>query len=446
MKTHNKISLAALLIFFLLSGFLLIKKHQTATSTRAAVALPPARPDENGYMAVNLENYEAFKKAVMPLIDEMAAKKIVSLGEGTHGTYEFNKLRFWITRILVEEKGFSHIAFENDYSDSYLLNEALKKQQQDLKPLMQKYLIRIWQNKEVEEMLRWMQAHTIKNKKRLSIGGIDNMYVSNDAKALKALLTPLNHQELNVLTTQLLKHSLYQDSIWNNQNDTTFTFNTDQLNKNGVDGWLTADKLEKLLNQLALSPALKELSIGFLQDSKQGFNSFYQWNVHKRGSSRDSCMAEMATFIARKKGEKLVVWAHNAHVAKKGIWGGAVGGTGGFIEKKLPGQYYVLGTGTAGGTFAAMEDGIINYSNRLASYPLEAPLADSWEHRLAAQDLSAFYASAARINPANDTLKHRHIGYNPTSGGEGSYDKTNLRDLYDAFFFIRETTAAHFIE
>ena len=443
MKTHNKISLAALIILFLLSGFAFLKNKDSRTNPQPAAALPVA--DENGYYTADLQDYETFKKAVMPLIEEMASKKVVSLGEGTHGTHEFNKVRYWITRILVEEKGFNHVAFENDYGDGYLLNEGLQKQDQALEPLMRNYLLRIWQTQEVEELFRWMKAHNARNKKKVQFGGIDHMYMSSEALLLKKIVAPQKNAELNALTQQLLHHSRFQDSIWNRQNDTTFRFDMKQLVKNGSEGYKTADRIEQLLGQLQLPARVKEQSQGFLLDSKLGFNTFYQWDMYQRGSSRDSSMAEMATWITRKKEDKLVIWAHNAHVAKSPIMGGVVGGTGGFIEKKLPGNYFVLGMGTAKGSFAAMEDGIVNHGNHLASYPLEAPLANSWEEKFAQQPQAAFWASTARINPASDTLKHRHIGYMPDSG-VNTYDTTNLRDLYDAFFFIKETSAARFFE
>ena len=56
---------------------------------------------------VNMQSYEAFKQSIKPLIEKMGAKQIVGLGEGTHGTAEFYKLRYWISRILIEEKALT---------------------------------------------------------------------------------------------------------------------------------------------------------------------------------------------------------------------------------------------------------------------------------------------------------------------------------------------------
>ena len=444
MKAHNKISLAALIVLFLISGFTLMLDKCTTVNPTAVAAHPAVEGVEYGFSNADLRNYEAFRKSVMPLINQMAAKKIVSLGEGTHGTLEFNKIRFWITRILVEEKGFNHIAFENDYGDAYLLNESLKKKEA-LKPLMRQYLLRIWQNQEVEELFQWMQAYNSRHKNKLQFNGIDHAFMSSEAKVLAQLLASQKNEEVRALTQQLLKHSNFQDSVWNRQNDTTFRIDMKQAFKNGVEGYKAADRLEQLLASLRLAAPMKEQCQGLVLDSKLGFNLMYQWSTYKTESSRDSLMAEMASWIARKKEDKLIIWAHNVHVSKSPVMRGVVGGMGGFIEKKMPGQYFVMGTGTALGKFAAMEERIINHGNPLAVYPLEAAVEGSWEHKLSQRSSVAFYASTLRINPAYDTLKHRHIGYGPTNG-DYDYDQTNLSDLYDAFFFIRETNAARFFE
>ena len=95
---------------------------------------------QNALKPINLDNYKAFKKSITPLVKEMGTKKIVGLGEGTHGTAEFYKLRYYITRILIEEYGFNHVAFENDVTEVWQFNQQLASTK-DLKSLMQKYLL-----------------------------------------------------------------------------------------------------------------------------------------------------------------------------------------------------------------------------------------------------------------------------------------------------------------
>ena len=51
--------------------------------------------------------------------------KIVLIGEGTHGTQEFNSMRSEITKILIEECGFNTVLCEGDVQPFYELNRLV---------------------------------------------------------------------------------------------------------------------------------------------------------------------------------------------------------------------------------------------------------------------------------------------------------------------------------
>ena len=395
---------------------------------------------------LNTEDFAQFRRQVMPLIDQMAAKKIVSLGEGTHGTGDFYKVRYWITRILVEEKGFTHVAFENDYADSYRLDEGLRQGRSEYPALMKAHLLSIWQNREVAELLGWMGQYNRTAGQRVSFRGIDMVYTTNDALLLAQLLEPLRNAELNALTAKLLRLSIARDAIWNDSNRKDFKLDNDASNGNGVEGYHTVRRMEALLARVPLSGEKRRLAKDLLANARQQFEGFYAYAAKKPFSwpgGRDGCMADMALRIARKPEDKLIIWAHNAHVAKKAVFGGAVGGMGGYILEKRPGEYFVLGTGTAQGTFLATEEPFDTRTNPMKAYPLEQPLPGSWEEKLAATGVGAFYLP---LPAAADTVRpHRHVGYKPDSG-KNSYDRTNLGELYDAFLFIKDTRAARSLE
>jgi hypothetical protein len=54
-----------------------------------------------------------------PLLKIVGASRFVLLGEATHGTHEFYRLRAQITKRLIKEKGFSAVAVEGDWPDAY---------------------------------------------------------------------------------------------------------------------------------------------------------------------------------------------------------------------------------------------------------------------------------------------------------------------------------------
>ena len=61
---------------------------------------------------------------VLDAIDDRAS--IVLIGEATHGTQEFYRLRADVTRLLIERRGFTMVAAEADWPDAYRANRWVR--------------------------------------------------------------------------------------------------------------------------------------------------------------------------------------------------------------------------------------------------------------------------------------------------------------------------------
>src|SRR5438132_13900337 len=61
-----------------------------------------------------------------PLIELVGNSRYVVLGEATHGTHEFYKARAEITKRLIEEKGFTVIAWEADWPAALRINRFIQ--------------------------------------------------------------------------------------------------------------------------------------------------------------------------------------------------------------------------------------------------------------------------------------------------------------------------------
>lgn len=435
----------------LLASVLLSTASVAALGQSGVPAAAPVAPDTARIAlgpglinAVSLQTFEEFRSMVQPLVKQMAGKKVVALGEGTHGTAEFYTLRFWLTRILMEEYGFTQVALENDYTDTYQLNEGLRQPGAAVEPLMKAHLYSIWQNQETAELLTWMQTRNRTYRRQVQVRGIDFGYVLPEARELSALAARYPKSGLRELTATLTKHAALQDSVWDNLNKKDFKFPRKRWLEGGLEGYYTAEKIQQALPTAHLPRKQRELAEGFALDAKVAFDVFYQFTVKKRDSSRDSLMAEMTNFLVRGKNDKVIVWAHDAHVSRKIAMAddpGNGGGTGAFLERMLPGQYFVLGTSTATGTFAATTDGRITRTSPMASYPLEMPLAGSWEASLSEVSAPVFYLSTQQLGTQNLKRPLRFVGYAPHSGKD-DYANFKLTEAFDALLFVRQTTAA----
>ena len=59
---------------------------------------------------------------LMPLKEKIGERRIVALGEGTHGTSEFFKMKHRIVKFLAEEMGFTVFAIEANMPEARLVN------------------------------------------------------------------------------------------------------------------------------------------------------------------------------------------------------------------------------------------------------------------------------------------------------------------------------------
>src|SRR6478609_7151547 len=60
------------------------------------------------------------------LLDRIGDARFVLLGQATHGSHEFYRLRAELTKRLIREKGFAAVAVEGDWPDAYRINRFVR--------------------------------------------------------------------------------------------------------------------------------------------------------------------------------------------------------------------------------------------------------------------------------------------------------------------------------
>src|SRR4051794_23649165 len=61
-----------------------------------------------------------------PLLKAIGDAPLVLIGEASHGTHEFYRIRAQITKRLIAEKSFSAVAVEADWLHAYRVNRFVK--------------------------------------------------------------------------------------------------------------------------------------------------------------------------------------------------------------------------------------------------------------------------------------------------------------------------------
>jgi erythromycin esterase-like protein/predicted phosphoribosyltransferase len=90
--------------------------------------------------------------------------RVVLLGEATHGTHEFYRERAFITRRLIEEKGFTAVAVEADWPDAYRINRFVRGTGGDETAVdaMQgfgRFPTWMWRNADVLDFIGWLRGY-----------------------------------------------------------------------------------------------------------------------------------------------------------------------------------------------------------------------------------------------------------------------------------------------
>jgi erythromycin esterase len=220
----------------------------------------------------------------------LKGKRIVMLGESSHGTEEYSQTKFELIRYLHEKLGYNVLLFEAPMAACSYLNIA---DDTAAGTLLRNSLQSLWHTETVRQLFSYAKSN------HLLMGGFDPQFVASpypslfyarvdaDFPAIKESLLQLEHR-----AAETVVHSDQYLSL--------------------RDSFSTAYKhLVQQMDALPLSPLqqwVKQLAF---------INSHYYAGLTK-GEERDSCMAKNITWLAENlyKDEKIMVWAHNTHIDK----------------------------------------------------------------------------------------------------------------------------------
>jgi erythromycin esterase-like protein len=98
---------------------------------------------------------------------------IVALGEGTHGTSEFFRMKHRIIRYLASEMGFTVFAIEANMPEAYRVNDYVLTGRGDPRALLDGMYFWTWNTHEVLDTIEWMRAFNASGRGRIQFTGFD---------------------------------------------------------------------------------------------------------------------------------------------------------------------------------------------------------------------------------------------------------------------------------
>ena len=99
-----------------------------------------------------------------PLLQRIGDAHYVLIGEASHGTHEFYRIRAEITKRLIREKGFTAVAVEADWPDAYRVNRFVRGRPGDADATealggFRRFPQWMWRNADVLDFIGWVRAH-----------------------------------------------------------------------------------------------------------------------------------------------------------------------------------------------------------------------------------------------------------------------------------------------
>lgn len=370
---------------------------------------------------------EILRNSLDPLIEKIGNKKIVAIGESTHGTSEFYRLREIITKRLIKEKGFSVVVLENPYDDIEILNKDLDKRPLD--SLMRKHLFSIYQTQEMKSFLQWYKDN--KTQYNIKFKGCDDSYwVFNEL--LKDNINPKNDKILNKLLQQL-ESNIAKSS-------------TDNLKKGYKINNSIYNNILEIENYLESTKKITKSIREILFNGKNTYINYVNIKNQKPFQSRDEIMADRISFLAKNSDKKIIVWAHNAHISNEIITDNEIGIMGRDLKKGFNQEYYTIGLTTLKGNYSYMDEKFINgdhsYKEKLKTKSLKTIDSLFWENRLSKNN-NSFIIDLTDLKNELKTdeiiAPTRLIGYAKESEEDIYY--LPLIKNFDALIFIKETNS-----
>jgi len=424
---------------------------------RPLLITPPKRKRLSGLIAEHCEPFEEIEEADLgPLLERIGQARVVLIGEATHGTSEFYRMRARITRALIRRRGFNIVGIEGDWPDARMIDRYVR--EHGGAPLQAATFSRfptwMWRNRETRRFVDWLAEHNANAGAQVSVHGLDLYSLYSSIGAVLDYLDRVDpaaaadaRVRYGCLSPWEMDPAMYGRAVASGRiagcEEEVVGMLTDLLERRAAyvaqdgDAFFDAER-----NAAVVRAAERYYRIMY-------YGSRDSWNL------RDRHMFETLESILAHRGDdaKAVVWAHNSHVGNAAAT--EMGARGEFNIGQLARETYgngayLMGFGTDHGTVAAAS----NWGEPVQFMTVRPSHADSYERLCHESRVPAFLLPLRE--PASSDVREellaphleRAIGviYRPETELLSHYFQAALPLQFDEYIWFDETSAVHPLE
>jgi erythromycin esterase len=363
-----------------------------------------------------------------PLRDLVGQARIVSLGEATHGTSECFKMKHRLTEFLAGEMGFTHFAIEANMPEAYRVNRYVLTGKGDPKELLRGMYFWTWDAQEVLDLIEWMRAFNASGKGKMQFLGFDMQFgrvATDNVRAFVKEADPDYASELEKAYDGLADY-----------------WGTAEQAK-AARGLSREEKDKRAARALDVVKHLEAGREGYLKKAQADEvdratqDARVAWQAVREAAGgpahRDECMAENVGWILghAPKGSKIVLWAHNGHVARRPGWMGS------YLAKRYGKDMVVAGFALHEGRYTAVGKGGLTDANEA-----KPPPAGSVEWNCHETGLPRFILDlrGAKDSPGSWLAKPQLFRSIGALAMDQQFYPTTVADDYDLLIYFDRTT------
>ena len=407
-----------------------------------------------GIVAEACEPFESVDRAPLEtILKRLGDARVVLIGEATHGTREFYRMRARLTEALVSRSGFNIVAIEGDWPDVSVIDRRVRHRAGCplREPMFSRFPTWMWRNEEMDRFVDWLAARNscLKPGEQASIHGLDIYGLNN---SIGAVIDYLDRVDPFAAEQARERYACF----------TPWERDPAVYGRAAVSGAITICESDALATlKLLLAERLRYCKLDsddFFDASRNAtvvtqaeryYRAIYRgsresWNL------RDRHMFETLQALLEHRGpdSRAVVWAHNSHVGNAAATELALHGEislGQLARERFGERAYLIGMGTDSGTVAAAS----NWDRPMETKLIRPSHADSYERVFHESGIGAFtlplrapHALGVRTALLAPRLE-RAIGviYRPETELVSHYFQAALPAQFDEYIWIDKTSA-----
>jgi protein-L-isoaspartate(D-aspartate) O-methyltransferase len=413
----------------------------------------PRKPDLPQLIANEAEPLPACDDPAFGILfARFADRRVVLLGEASHGTSEFYQARAAISRHLIEQHGFEILAVEADWPDAAAIDRYVRHlpPQSGLDKPFQRFPAWMWRNAEVLELVEWLRRYNSGRAAAARVGfyGLDMYNMSGSIAALLSYLDKVDPEAARVARERYGCLTPWQ------KEPSTYGRAVLSAGYHKCEEAVIAQCRELLQRRLQYSMHDNGGFLDAAQNARLVAAAERYYRVMYYGGAdawnlRDTHMFETLCHVLDARGAtcKAVVWAHNSHIgdARHTEMGGVRDelNLGQLCRQHFGDDAALIGFGTHSGTVAAASD----WDGPMEVKPVRPSHPDSYERLCHASRRPRFLLDlrpdgVLRRRMAQPRLE-RFIGvvYRPETEFTSHYAEASLPQQFDAYVWFDETTA-----